>query len=291
MATASHPSDEAAERLYRKAQADRWSVALSQFADALEASARKAFSGKAPDARDLQDYFDALHLADLGLACGCAAGNDRAWEHFVREHRPVLYRSADALDPSGGARELADSLYGELFGTTERDGKRLSLFRYFHGRSSLATWLRAILAQRAVDRARAGRRLESLPDDDAAPVVQSRPAPDPDRDRYAYLLERGLERAIARMSPRDRLRLGCYYAQEMTLAEVGRALGEHEATVSRQLAKSRRVLRDEIERDLRVEGRLNDAQIAECFETAVGNAGAMDLNAMLARNPEPDRSK
>jgi DNA-directed RNA polymerase specialized sigma24 family protein len=33
-----------------------------------------------------------------------------------------------------------------------------SLFRYFQGRSSLATWLRAVLSQRYVDRIRANRR-------------------------------------------------------------------------------------------------------------------------------------
>ena len=112
---------------------------LERFAEALERSAERGAN------------LDKLHLEDLALACGCAVGDEGAWEHFIREQRPTLYRAADALDPGGGARELADSIYGELF---ER-----SLFRYFHGRSSLATWLRAVLAQRHVDRLRAGRRL------------------------------------------------------------------------------------------------------------------------------------
>ena len=47
----------------------------------------------------------------------------------------------------------------------ERDGARQSLFRYFHGRSKLSTWLRAVLAQRHIDRLRAGRKLDPLPDD------------------------------------------------------------------------------------------------------------------------------
>jgi len=56
------------------------------------------------------------------------------------------------------AQELADSLFAELYGLV--DGKRgeRSLFRYFHGRSSLKTWLRAVLAQRHVDRLRESRR-------------------------------------------------------------------------------------------------------------------------------------
>src|SRR5262249_41942517 len=103
------------------------------------------------------------YAADLELASQCAAGDAQAWERFILEYRPVLYRAADALDPSGGAREVADSLYAELYGVRDGGGERRSLFHYFQGRSSLATWLRAVLSQRYVDRLRAQRRLEPLP--------------------------------------------------------------------------------------------------------------------------------
>ena len=113
------------------------------------------------------------------LATACALGRDAAWDHFVVEHRPILYRAADALDPAGGARELADSLYADLYGLREDAGERRSLFRYFHGRSSLATWLRAVLAQRHVDRLRAGKRIEPLSEEEGvAPAASER---DPDR--------------------------------------------------------------------------------------------------------------
>ena len=161
---------EMVERLYRKAQADRWSLPIDAFAVALEASARKAFAaapGETPpsavDGRQLERYLDSLHVEDLALACACARGSELAWEHFIREFRPGLYRAADAIDPSGGSRDLADSLYGELFGLDVRDGERRSHFRYFHGRSSLATWLRAVLSQRHIDRLRSVRRHDPLP--------------------------------------------------------------------------------------------------------------------------------
>ena len=93
------------------------------------------------------------------------------------EHRPRLYRAADALDPAGGARDLADSLYADLYGFPDRQGKRKSLFRYFHGRSSLSTWLRAVLAQRHVDRLRTARRLEPLPTKTHLPLRPKRRAP------------------------------------------------------------------------------------------------------------------
>src|SRR5438093_688088 len=108
------------------------------------------------------------YAADLELAARCAAGDAAAWERFIVEYRPVLYRADDALDRSGGARQLADSLYAELYGVGD-GGERRSLFQYFHGRSSLATWLRAVLAQRYVDRLRLQKRLQPLPDEDAQP--------------------------------------------------------------------------------------------------------------------------
>ena len=234
----------------------------------------------------------ASHGEDLELARRCAAGDEQAWERFIVEFRPLLYRAADALDRSGGAREVADSLYADLYGLQERDGERRSLFRYFQGRSSLGTWLRAVLAQRYVDHLRAQRRAEPLPDDSIAPSV---PAPDPDRPRYLALVREALARAVSRLAARDRLRLACYYVQELTLAETGRVLLEHEATASRQLARTRRALREDVERELKGESGLTADQVARAFECTAEDAGPLDLQQMLSSTADrkestPDRS-
>lgn len=218
------------------------------------------------------------HAADLELARLCAAGDEHAWERFVREYRPLLYRAADALDRTQGARELADSLYAELYGVTASAGERQSLFRYYQGRSSLATWLRAVLAQRYVDRLRVQRRVEPLLHDEV-------PAPneevDTDRARYVTLVGQALSRAMAGLSARERLRLGCYYVQELTLAETARALNESEATSSRRLGRTRQALRAEVERQLRADARLSDDQIAACFASVASDPGPLDLKQVI----------
>jgi RNA polymerase sigma-70 factor, ECF subfamily len=233
----------------------------------------------------------ASHAEDLELARLCAAGDEQAWERFILEFRPLLYRAADALDRSGGAREVADSLYADLYGLQERDGERRSLFRYFQGRSSLGTWLRAVLAQRYVDHLRSQRRVEPLPDEVGAPDVST---PDPDRPRYLALVRLALAHAVARLAARDRLRLTCYYVQDLTLAETGRILREHEATVSRQLARTRRNLRHDVERELRAEPGLTEGQVARAFEFASEDAGPLDLEQMISstdrKESTPDRS-
>ena len=283
-----------AARLYERSRDARWYVTSARFKTALEASIAKAFAGAA-GAREVERYASALHLEDLALACACADGHEAAWEHFILQHRPVLYRAADALAPGGAARESADSIYGELFGVEERDGERRSLLRYFHGRSSLATWLRAVLSQRYVDRVRHERRLAPLPDGELEDPAAAAQAPDPDRARFVTLIRAALARALETLHARDRLRLGLYYAQQLTLAQAGRILLEHEATVSRQLARTRTAIRRTVEEELRAAG-LTEQEIARCFESVIEDAGPLDLAALFdataeaCKNREPDRS-
>jgi len=268
-------------------------VPLPLFAEALDASLQSA-RARNPSLTDrsAQDkYLRSLHLEDLALACACAAGHEPAWDQVVREVRPVLYRAADALDASGGARELADSIYADLYGTEERDGQRKSLFRYFHGRSSLATWLRAVLAQRHVDAIRARRRFDELPEEDPPDPRPSSETANPDRARFLALFHGALVVVIAALAPRDRLRLALYYGQDLTLAQIGRITGEHEATVSRHLAKTRRGIRTAVAERLRSDEGLDEAQVDECFACAVEDPGAMDLGDILRKNSPSERSK
>lgn len=270
-------------RLFRAARAERWSLDPAEFADALARSATARFRDERARARDVASYIESLHIEDLALACACARGHETAWEHFVSEYRAKLRAAGRAIAGEQEGAELADSLYADLYGVTSGDQSR-SLFDYFHGRSTLATWLRAVMAQRHVDAKRASRRLEPLPEHlpESARSAAADP-PDPDRDRYVRLLETALSAAVAALEPRERLRLSCYYAQELTLAAVGRLMGEHEATVSRRLDRTRRALRAAVQRRLREEARLTDPQIRLCYEYAL-EEWPFDLTAKLSKS-------
>lgn len=283
-----------AERLYSKADAGRWHVPAETFTAALERSADKALAGQRPSAADVDRYYDSLHVSDLALACACEAGDAAAWDHFVVELRPSLFRAADALDPHGAARELAQELYADLYGLKEKDGVRQSLLRYYHGRSSLATWLRSLLAQRFVDRHRQTARLEALPDNDGPAVRAEAPRHDPDRARYVRAMKTALGVVLAALTPRDRLRLACYYAQEMTLAQIAALTREHEATVSRHLARTRKTVRNDVEARLHTDHGFSDTEVEECFQSLLNDAGELDLGVWLdtgRKKSELDRSK
>lgn len=253
-----------------RAQAGRWGLTPQRFETALAACVTEGVDPAS------------LHLEDLALATACADGVEAAWEHFVLTHRPTLYRAADAIDRTGGARETADALYAELFGLREKDGARQSLFRYFHGRSRLDTWLRAVLAQRHVDRIRSQRALDPLPDDDAArPLRAKETTADPERARFADAMQGALAGAIAELPPRDRLRLRLYYTQQMKLAAIGRLLGEHEGTVSRHLTRTRADLRALVDAALRQRHGFDDRAVAECFAQVASDPGELDLGQLL----------
>ena len=280
----------AVERCWRKAAAPaEWNLTREQFQAGLERSTAKRFPGAQPaaekDAKKIEAHLDALHAADLALACACSLGSPAAWDFFVAQFRPELYRAARAIAGHGAgqdanARELADSLYADLYGLRESEGRRKSLFDYFHGRSKLGTWLHAVLAQRHVDELRRARRTEPLENEEGdenihiaalqAPSRERDPQQDPERAENLAILQAALTAALGKLDPQDRLRLAYYYADDRTLAEIGRLLGEHEATVSRKLERARRDVRARVEASLRDRNRMSDAQVRLCLECASG---------------------
>jgi len=187
-----------------------------------------------------------LRVEELALARGCAQGNERAWEVFLSRYREKLFDAGRAIarDEATG-RELADSLYADLYGTELRDGERRSKLLFYMGRGSLEGWLRTVLAQEYVNRYRTRKKLVSLDEENeegvqfAAPVVEDAVAVDP-------RLEAAVDAALASLPAEDRYILASYFLDQRTLAEVAKTLGVHESTISRKLDKLTGQLRKHI---------------------------------------------
>jgi len=309
-----------AASLYAQSGAARWGLDPTRFAECLRASATRHFGDSPVGSAEIERYLKTLRLEDLALAVACATGHSEAWEFFVAHYREPLYAAARAIigapRDTERARELADSLYADLYGLPNAAGaRRKPLFCYFHGRSKLSTWLRAVLSQRYVDQLRATSRqvaFDSVGEigevrhiDErggttrsparAAAAATARPAEprDPDRGRYLGLFHSALAEALAQVSAADRSRLRAYYLDSLTLAEIAKQRGEHEATASRHLERCRRELRERVERrlldgDPALDGRaagpaLSAAQVALCFEYAVED-WPFDLRSALDRS-------
>jgi RNA polymerase sigma factor (sigma-70 family) len=292
------------DSLYSQCSATQWSLGREQFQAAVERSVQKRFANGATEPA-LEEYLGTLHLDDLALATACLLGSELAWDYFVRTYRPYLRASASAIMKSGRSgmdpQELADSVFAELYGLEEGRRAQVSLLRYFHGRSSLRTWLRTVLAQRHVDRLRQNRRWEPLESE----VEHERPAADvnvaqnPIDPHRAFYLQRflyALTACLSDLKEKDRKRLELYYAREKTLAEIGRILDEHESSVSRNLERVRKELRQNVGELLRTgipAGSSNkfrpmsDEQIALCFEYAADDA-PIDFRQVFPETP-PDK--
>jgi RNA polymerase sigma-70 factor, ECF subfamily len=231
--------------LYPNSGCEKFSLASESLSAILCEVAAKYLPGGATQA-EARSFLLTLRVEELALARACAAGSNPAWELFMTRYREKLYQSALRIArEDSAARDLADSLYAELYGTTLRGGERISKLASFTGRGSLEGWLRTVLAQEFVNRYRRTRRLVSLDEENeegtqfAAPELE----PVPPRDSR---LESATDTALATLSSEDRLVLAAYYLDGRTLAEIGRLLGVHESTISRKVDKLAKSLRKKI---------------------------------------------
>jgi RNA polymerase sigma-70 factor (ECF subfamily) len=196
-------------------------------------------------------FYRALRLPELALAQACALGRDPAWQRFLNQYRAPLTQAAIAITGSATlGHDLADSLYAELFGLFERDGRRNSPLASYSGRGSLLGWLRTTLAQRHIDRHRRTRRETPLDDLDApAPATTTAPIP-----AELSHLSHAVSRTLATLSPDDRFLLASYFLDRQTLLQISRLLHVHEATVSRKLKRLTAGLRKQLLRNLQSGG-------------------------------------
>ena len=226
----------------------------------LEQVAAKYLPSNASQA-DVRELCAGLRVEELALARGCAAGNDYAWEVFLTRYRATLYDAARGIArEEARAKELADSLYADLYGLRVNGSERVSKLSSYMGRGSLAGWLRTVLAQEFVNRYRAGRRLVSLEEQTEAGVqfAVSTPetAPAPASDAR---LEAATDAALAALPAEEKVILAAYYLDERTLAEIARTLRVHESTICRKLEKTAKGLRKAILSELMRSGLSRDA--------------------------------
>ena len=235
------------DELWREADAASVGLKKDELATVLLSVGLKQNYGMAPGVAatgaQIGAFWRGLQLQDLALAHACALGRDAAWRQFIARFRDPLTQAAIAIAGAVAVgRELADSLYAELFGLTERGEQRRSPLAYYSGRGSLKGFLRATLAQRNVDHLRRASRETSIGDADMAAAS---PTPTPAPDVLARL-SRCLVATLGLLPPEERFLLSAWFLDRRTLLEISCILRVHEATVSRRLQR----LTDRLHKDL-----------------------------------------
>ena len=242
-------------------------LSREQFAAVLNEVAARYLPADA-SSRQTAELYASLRVEELALARACAAGQERAWEVFMARYREKLYDIAAYIaKENSAARELADSLYADLYGTTTRDGQRVSKLASYTGRGSLEGWLRTVLAQEFVNRFRRQRRLVSLDEEseDGTQFAATDPEPTAVVDPR---VEAATDQVLSRLAAEDRFILASYYLDGRTLAEIARTLAVHESTISRKLDKLARAVRKQIVVALEGKG-MSRRQAAEALEVDV----------------------
>jgi RNA polymerase sigma-70 factor, ECF subfamily len=252
--------------LFEKSGGERYGLTLQAFEIVLEQVAKKYVPEATPQQK--LEFWRDLKLEELALARACAAGHDAAWQAFLTRFREKLYDIARGItkeDSSG--RDLADSLYADLYGTSEREGRRVSRLNFYMGRGSLEGWLRTVLAQEFVNRYRKTKRLVSL-EEQAEEGVQFSAAPASPVSPLDSRLGAALDEALGLLSSEDRLVLASYYLDDRTLTQIGRMVGVHESTISRRLEKMLKGLKKQVLAGLVSRG-MNRGQAEEALEADV----------------------
>jgi RNA polymerase sigma-70 factor (ECF subfamily) len=267
--------------LYEKS--GNFGISREHFASILsEIAAKYLPPGASP--RETAELYASLRVEELTLARACAAGHEPAWEIFMARYREKLYDIAAYIaKESSAARELADSLYGDLYGTTTREGQRVSKLASYTGRGSLEGWLRTVMAQEFVNRYRRQRRLVSLDEEneDGAQFAAAEPEPAVAVDSR---VEAATDEVLSRLSGEERFILASYYLDDRTLAEIARMLAVHESTISRKLEKLAKSMRKRILAALERKG-MSRRQAEEALEVDVRDL-RLNIRGRVAQETE-----
>jgi RNA polymerase sigma-70 factor (ECF subfamily) len=250
--------------------------------------------------KEINAFIDSIQADDLCLIIACEGGNESAWSELVERFSSTVRSAArTASTNEDAAEDLAQSIWAELYGLrVGKDGKPSSKLAYYSGKGSLAGWLRAVVAQLAVDTYRRQSRLVQTEEDaDLDRLANELPKLHPEAviasslqnpeqvisNRFAESeMQKALSRAITELSAEDRLLVKLYYFDNLRLREAGSVLGVHEAPASRRLTRIHSDLRNRVSQILIEERGWTKAETERSF-TEVAQYLNADLEKLVTK--------
>ena len=245
---------------------------------------------------EVAKFIDEMQADDLCLIIACERGDENAWSDLVGRFTATVRSAArSASKTEDAAEDLAQSIWAELYGLrTRKDGMPASKLAYYSGRGSLAGWLRAVVAQLAVDMFRKQSRLVQTDEDtdlerlarvaEGQPIVAGMSTPEESvSNRFAQTdLQDALNHAVQELPAEDRLLVKLYYFDNLRLREAGAVLGVHEATASRRLARIQTDLRKRVTKILVDERGWTQAETERSFAEVAQHLDT-DLESLLSK--------
>lgn len=293
--------NEGAARLLARASDGR-SLNRDSLAPRISAAVEKYLLRHDPNTQhnEITKFIDEMQADDLCLIVSCERGDESAWSDLVERFTATVRSAARSASANEDAAEdLAQSIWAELYGLRARkDGMPASKLAYYSGRGSLAGWLRAVVAQLAVDTFRKQSRLVQTEEDtdldrlardtqvaEGRPVLAGMPA-NPEEsmsNRFAQTdIQQALNKSVQDLPAEDRLLVKLYYFDNLRLREAGTVLGVHEATASRRLTRIQTDLRKRVTKILIDERGWTQSETERSFAELAQHLDT-DLEAILSK--------
>jgi len=248
---------------------------------------------------EISKFIDEMQADDLCLIIACERGDEKAWTDLVERFTATVRSAARSASANEDAAEdLAQSIWAELYGLRVRkDGMPASKLAYYSGRGSLAGWLRAVVAQLAVDMFRKQSRLVQTEEDtdldrlardthivEGQAMLAGMPNPEESlSNRFAQTdMQQALNKSVQELAAEDRLLVKLYYFDNLRLREAGAVLGVHEATASRRLTRIQTDLRKRVTKILIDERGWTQAETERSFAEVARHLDT-DLEAILSK--------
>jgi RNA polymerase sigma factor (sigma-70 family) len=232
-------------------------------------------------------FVKGLHGRDLYLATACvqhslkpgeehAAGPlperaSQAWKTLELTYKGFIHNLSRFFFRKGFvANDLADNILADLF-LPDRSGA--SRIASYDGRSSLSTWLRVVIYNRAVNAQRSNATMQSveiltdIPDQPALESIDS----GLQTQRYHTQIADSLAAACQDLTLRERLLLLWRYEDGLLLGDIARPLGIHQSNVTRQLERVQMKVRERVVRILTTQHGLDPDAIKECLRAIAEN--------------------
>jgi len=253
--------------------------------------------GASPDHSDIRQFIDEIRADDLCLIIACEQNDEKAWEDLVAGYDSTVKSAARKITSNTeDAEDLASSIWAELYGLrVDASGKKKSKLAYYSGRGSLGGWLRAVVAQLAVDQHRKVSKFVQVEEDREFENLANEAASDgnsltsqtanpedafTDQQTSADVSE-ALAAAISQLDDEDRLVMKLYYFDQLKLKDIAAMFGYHEATASRRLTRIQAEIRKTVEKELKNKHGWTDTEVKRHLSDTAASLG-MSLETMFA---------
>jgi RNA polymerase sigma-70 factor (ECF subfamily) len=187
----------------------------------------------------------AAELTDEAIVARVRSGDTALYEILVRRHNQRLYRTIRAiLREDRDVEDVMQQAYLDAY----------THLHQFKGDAQFSTWLTRIAVNRAIRNGKGSRRhLERITSDADHDLALERVTStdlDPEHSMYGHELKTVLESLLDELPEPFRIVFVLREVEGLSTAETAASLSINEETVKTRLHRARRLLRDQLDRQL-----------------------------------------